>query len=192
MDRYMENNKVNISKVEEIIKIDKETGVILEESREVHTYQTEKEPKYVKLYTQDIGRLYGLPPSCNKLLVTLAHYMIPKSNMVLLYGPVKDTLCHDLHISRDTLNKAIDTLYKQGFLIRKSRACYIMDPEIFGFGSWSDIKKLRLMIEYNPDGTKSIKTEVTNSKEKMEFGRGIPMKRTPIVGELPLFEQDEV
>ena len=188
----MDSNKINITKIETSTTIDEESGVVLSQIREIKTTQSEKEPKYIKLYTQDIGRLYGLPPSCNSLLLTLANYMIHKSNMVLLYGPVKKKICQELGMAMNTLNDNIKKLKKQGFLISVERACYMLDPEIFGYGSWGDVKRLRLMIEYNPDGTKSIKTEITNSKEKIEFGRGYPVKKTPIVGELPLFDQDEV
>ena len=36
-----------------------------------------------------------------------------------------------------------------------------MDPHLFGRGSWKDVQKIRMVIEYNTDGTKSINTEVS-------------------------------
>ena len=39
---------------------------------------------------------------------------------------------------------------------------YLMDPNIFGRGSWSDIKDIRMVVEYNSDGTRNIKTEFQN------------------------------
>ena len=63
-------------------------------------------------------------------------------------------------MNKNTFNKAIDTLYKQGILIRQSRACYVLGPELFGSGSWADVKRVRLSIDYHADGTKSFKTQL--------------------------------
>jgi hypothetical protein len=37
-----------------------------------------------------------------------------------------------------------------------------MSPDLFGRGTWNDIKKIRMVIDYNSDGTKSINTELSN------------------------------
>lgn len=47
----------------------------------------------------------------------------------------------ELGMNINTFNKAIDDLYKAGMLIRLSRACYMVDPELYGSGSWQDVKK---------------------------------------------------
>lgn len=178
-----------INKIIETTEVNNDTGEYLGSTTEIQTYQVEKEPAYVKLYTQDIGRIYGLTQSSNTVLMTLAKYMTYGSNVIVLYGPVKKIICSELNMNINTFNKAIDTLYRQGFLIRKAKACYILDPTIFGTGSWRDVKKIRLSIEYNSDGTKTIKTELTKSTEVQEFGRGIPMTKKPRA--LTLFEEDE-
>lgn len=180
-----------ISKIIETTHINGDTGEYLGAETQIQTIQYEKEPAYIKLYTQDIGRLYGLSPSCNDVLMILAKYMTYGSNVIVLYGPIKRLIMQELGLtSINTLNKAIDTLYKQGFLIRKERACYVLDPTIFGSGSWKDVQKVRLSIEYKADGTKTIKTELTKEREVQEFGRGIPMKRNP--RQLELFEEEDL
>jgi hypothetical protein len=45
---------------------------------------------------------------------------------------------------------------------------YIMDPNLFGRGSWNDVKKIRMVIEYNADGTKSINTEISKQLRLFE------------------------
>lgn len=114
------------------------------------------------------------------MLMVLAKYMTYGSNIIVLYGPVKDVICNELGMNRNTFNMAIDSLYKQGFLIRKARACYVLDPTIFGSGSWRDVKKVRLSIEYRADGTKTIKTELNKEREIQVFGRDVPMKALPL------------
>ena len=94
-------------------------------------------------------------------------------------------------MNKNTFNMAIDQLYKQGFLIRKSRACYILDPNLFGTGSWANVKKVRLSIEYNPDGTKTIRTELAGANGTQTFGRGLPLPKDKDVQQLPFSEAQD-
>lgn len=165
----------NVTKVERTDSFDHQTGELLEQKTEIKSFLVEKEPEYVKLYTQDLGRLYGLKNSQNHVLMALANHMCFGTNLIVLYGPVKDVICRELQMNKNTFNMAIDQLYKQGFLIRKSRACYILDPNLFGTGSWANVKKVRLSVEYNPDGTKTIRTELDGPTGKETFGRALPM-----------------
>lgn len=159
----MEDNKPlhkTVQKVETIDHVDGDTGECLGTDIRIQTFQHEVEPPYVKLYTQDIGRLYGLTESTQNVLMALAKHMVYRTNVIVLYGPIKTLLMQELKMNKNTFNKAIDTLYKQGILIRQSRACYILDPELFGSGSWADVKRVRLSIDYHADGTKSFKTQL--------------------------------
>ena len=161
--RYMEDNKPlhkTVSRVETVDHVDGDTGECLGTDIRVQTFQHELEPPYVKLYTQDIGRLYGLTESTQTVLMALAKHMVYRTNVIVLYGPIKTILMQELNMNKNTFNKAIDTLYKQGILIRQSRACYVLDPELFGSGSWADVKRVRLSIDYHPDGSKSFKTQL--------------------------------
>jgi len=120
----------------------------------------EKEPPYVKLYLEDIGRLNGLTNSEQKLVNELVFNM-GFNNVVPSYKPVKEMIANKLGMSYNTVDKGIKTLYKKGILIRKARGFYIMDPQLFGRGSWNDVKKIRMIVDYNKDGTKTINTEVS-------------------------------
>lgn len=165
-------NKKHINQVTTTDYVDGQTGELVGQGIEVKSLAVETEPKFVKLYTQDIGRLYGLTDSSNKVLMVLAKYMTYKSNVVVLYGPIKTMMMQELGMNRNTFNKAIDTLYKSGFLIRKARACYVLDPCIFGSGSWADVKAVRLSIEYKQDGSKQIKTDLVRENHVERIGRG--------------------
>lgn len=152
----MKDKKAYVREVREI-KI--EGG---ETIRQVATEVTmfEKEPPYVKLYLEDIGRLNGLSKSEQKLVNALVFNM-GFNNVVPSYKPVKEMIAEKIGVSYNTVDKGIKTLFKKGILVRKARGFYIMDPQLFGRGSWNDVKKIRMIVDYNANGTKTINTEVS-------------------------------
>lgn len=134
-------------------------GVIVEQKR-LEISQFEKEPSYVKLYLQDIGRLSGLNNSEQKLINELVFNM-GFNNIVPAYKPVKQMIALKTGMKYNTIDKALKELCVKGILIRKARGFYIMDPNLFGRGSWKDISNIRLTVVYNENGTKSINTEIS-------------------------------
>ena len=80
----------------------------------------EKEPPYVKVYMQDIGRLNGLDPSEQKLINELVFNM-GYNNVVPSYKPVKEMMAERIGVSLSTVNNCIQSLYKKGVLIRQAR-----------------------------------------------------------------------
>lgn len=165
--------------------IDAVTGEIVssEKTTKHVTYEREKEPDYIKLYTDDIGRLFELPSSASDVLSAIASHMAYNTNIIVLYGPIKKIIMSELNMNSNTFNKAVDNLYRAGMLIRISRACYMVDPELYGKGSWQDVRRVRLSIEYNPDGTKSVKTELVKQMEDQkqlaieEFNKRVQAKK---------------
>lgn len=138
--------------------IDHETGEIIK-TDDLKSYAVESEPNYVKMYIEDIGKLKDVPPASNDVLGVLVRNM-SYGNMVVMIKPIKDKIKEETGLSLNTINKSIQNLYKAGILIRQSRSVYIVDPTLFAKGKWEDIKKLRLVIEYNNDGTKSINSNM--------------------------------
>ena len=152
--------------VREVTELVNETGEITKTvTQEVSMF--EKEPPYVKLYLQDIGRLNGLNNSEQKLVNELVFNM-GFNNIVPSYKPVKEMIADKLGMKYNTLDKSIKELHRKGILIRKARGLYIMDPNIFGRGSWRDVKRIRMVIDYNEDGTKSINSEVSSQLRLFE------------------------
>ena len=143
----------------EHVHTDHDTGEVTKtHSQNVSAF--EKEPPYVKLYLQDIGQLNGLTPTEQDLVHELVFNM-GYNNVVPSYKPIKESIAEKLGVSLSAINKGIQSLYEKGILIRKARGFYIMDPNLFGRGSWQDISKIKMTIEYNQDGTKSISTSVS-------------------------------
>jgi hypothetical protein len=129
------------------VTIDESTGEILKTENTKVSF-ADREPDFVKFYVSDINRMKGLPPSTDKVLLEIIGQM-GYSNIFAAYAPMKRVLCRNLNISIETLNKSIDQLYKKGILIRIERGVYLVDPNLFARGKWEDIKKLRLVIEYD-------------------------------------------
>lgn len=150
--------KLHIREVHET-EVDHSTGeIVTTKSTEVSAF--EKEPPYVKIYLEDIGNLNGLNNSEKKVMYEMICSMGYK-NIVPAYKPVKQMMADKLGMPYNTLDKSIKEMVKKGILIRKARGLYIMDPSLFGRGSWNDIKNIRMIVDYNPDGTKTINTSLS-------------------------------
>jgi Firmicute plasmid replication protein (RepL) len=158
MENKKDYKKIVHEKVEQVTDI--LTGEIIRQKTYTKSI-VEREPDFVKLYLKDVIRLKELPKNTENVLNLLLKSMSYK-NIIPAYAPIKRMICNELNMQMNTLNKSIDNLYKAGLLIRVERGIYMADPNLFGKGEWKDIQALRLVIDYNKDGTKQI------SGEKME------------------------
>jgi hypothetical protein len=157
----MEKKKIHLQEVN-VITTDFDNGEVLKETK-TQVSMFESEPPYVKLYISDIVKLNGLPSYANDVLLHLVKNM-GYNNIVPMYKPIKLMICNELGMKLNTMNKAIQELYEKNILIRAHRGLYMLDPLIFGRGSWKEIKDIRMTIDYNSDGkrviTSSINTEI--------------------------------
>lgn len=145
--------------VREVTEVNDRDGDVIS-NRKVEMSMFETEPPYVKVYLNDIANLTGLNASEHSLIHELI-YNMGYNNIVPAYKPVKEIMANKLGMKYNTLEKALKQLHKKGILIRKTRGLYIMDPNLFGRGSWKHVKKIRMTIDYAEDGTKKINTDVS-------------------------------
>jgi hypothetical protein len=138
--------KVLFSKTDSYIDV--QTGELIKETKYEEAL-VQKEPKYVKIYFEDIARINDLPPAAGKLLNLLVQSM-GYNNMVPLMLPFKQMICNQLDIKINTLEKMTKTLVEKGILYKFARSLYILDPHLFAKGKWEDISQLRLIIDYDP------------------------------------------
>lgn len=150
-----------VVRTNETYSVDESTGEILSHEKTTESQSFEKEPSYIKIYVDDIARLKEVPKGMTRILLTLVKAM-SYGNIIPTYKPIKEHICNDLGISINYLNKAIDTFYKKGIILRVARGMYMADPELFGRGKWKDIKDLRLLIEYTPDGRKKLTSSLSD------------------------------
>jgi hypothetical protein len=146
-----------VSKTEESHLVS-EDGEILK-SLKTSTYAVESEPAYIKLYIQDIGILNKITGKSNEVLLEFIRHM-GYNNVIPTYKPIKQMIAKKLNISLHTVDKAVKMLKKNGLFIPFARGMYIADPNLFAKGKWSDIKNLRLVIQYDSDGTKRLKSNL--------------------------------
>lgn len=150
--------KKKIMKEEVVEKVDYDTGEITME-RNITTFSVEKEPEYVKLYIDDISRLKGIPEAENDVLHQLVANM-SYNNIICTIKPLKMMMAQNIKKKDGTpqslsfIDKACSNLAKHGVIHRVARGVYMVDPELFAKGKWQDIKKLRLMVEYDPSSGK--------------------------------------
>jgi hypothetical protein len=146
-----------VSKTEESHLISDDGEVV--KSLKTTTYAVEAEPAYIKLYIQDIGVLNNITGKSNEVLLEFIRHM-GYNNVIPAYKPIKQMIAKKLNISLHTVDKAVKMLKKNGLFIPFARGMYIADPNLFAKGKWSDIKNLRLVINYEPDGTKKLKSNL--------------------------------
>lgn len=146
-----------VSKTEESHLISNDGEVV--KSLKTTTYAVEAEPAYIKLYIQDIGVLNNITGKSNEVLLEFIRHM-GYNNVIPAYKPIKQMIAKKLNISLHTVDKAVKMLKKNGLFIPFARGMYIADPNLFAKGKWSDIKNLRLVINYEADGTKKLKSNL--------------------------------
>lgn len=149
----------------------KETRVITEDGEVISKLEStdmvvEKEPDYIKLYLQDLTYLKELPKSFGSVLFSIAKRM-NYENEVILIKAIKDEIAKENNMTPKSLDNAIARLKKESILINKARGIYIINPYYLAKGYWKDIKKLRMEIEYTPNG-KTIKVLNENNQTNLK------------------------
>ncbi|MDV7390848.1 replication/maintenance protein RepL, partial [Arthrospira platensis SPKY1] len=137
--------------------IDENTGELLS-SKKVTKVMLPQEPAFVKLYLQDVMKIMNLTSSCKDVLFAFLPTM-GYNNVIAAQKYVKEMICEQLGIKMNTLNKAIDTMSKEGVLVRKGRGIYVVNPQIIAKGKWEDIQEIRLQVTYDQDGNRTISHE---------------------------------
>ena len=135
------------------------------------------EPDYVKLYLQDILYLKNLQTNQSALLYELLTYL-NYNNEIMLNSVAKQRIADKLGTTRQVVDNNLGKYVKANILERIGRGTFRANPYLFGKGSWKDISELRsknihLAINYNPNGSRDVKVEITNKdNEDNENGQG--------------------
>lgn len=123
------------------------------------TYAVDVEPPYVKVYFQDICYLSETPRRYAVLLWALIKRMSYAGDQrpmsVVINKGVKEDICKEINWKNATsVDNGLQTLIKSGLIRRTDRGIYQFNPYIFGRGSWNDIVKLQLAVDYDEEGRK--------------------------------------
>ncbi len=159
----MEN--VRITKVNTKIVTDSRSGEIMETEQST-TSVLPREPDFVKMYVNDIGKMFDLTKSDDKVLFCITKHMT-FSNLVYLVMPVKKMIMAELKMPLNTLNDSIRNLSDSGIMQRQAHGVYLINPNLFAKGKWEDIVKIRMAIEYSSSGKKITSIEVEKKHIEM-------------------------
>lgn len=116
-------------------------GLILTSSKE-EIIKHPVEPPYIKLYIDDIVYLSGLKGHLSGLVYELAQRMDYKGIVALTTRWKKET-AETLNIKVQTLNNYIQDIKKKGIMRPIGRSEFMMNPNLFAKGSWTNIRELR-------------------------------------------------
>jgi hypothetical protein len=154
--------------------VDDSTGEILHQQTNVIELQKmPKEPDYIKLYVEDIGKLHGVTPMAREVLLYVAASMgydgvasltrRRRASIALTVGAK----------SVQVVNNCLSECVKAGLLRLIERGEYEPNPALFGRGSWAEIRERRerfvASFVYGPEGRQALEARRLTPDEALHF-----------------------
>lgn len=184
------------------IKQSCETMVFDEKTGQMVTKRANKvlnwgdEPRYIKLYLEDVMYLSDMPKQYAGLTMALlkrVSYAGDEDGMcVTLIPRIKKVICKELGWKNEkSLNNALSKLVEGKILFRIDRGLYRFNPYLFGKGDWQDIGRLRMEIGYDAIKGRTFQTVISYNEEKNGQMTMLPVEEPP-EGEPPKEEGEDV
>lgn len=141
---------------EESAIINEETGEVTSTAKhKTQHIRYSKEPSYVKLYLDHLGRFKGVQLSLNPILAellkstTFANPDAPDGGMLLfLNKPLKEIIAQNCGVSLGRVDQAVTEFVKKGYMRRIKLGMYQFNAYFFGKGEWKDIENIRATFDY--------------------------------------------
>lgn len=146
-------------------------GKIIKEST-MRTFTVESEPEYVKLYVKHVLFLKDMSAGLNAILMVLLS-LASYGNLVVINRGVKKAIAQATGLKEPTINKALIDLTKGEILFRQDRGIYLLNPYIFGKGSWRDNQRLRIEADYTEEEGQTWKTVIEKKRTAIEKAKDI-------------------
>ena len=122
--------------------------------------RTESEPPYVKMYLERLGDLKKLNGKECSIMREILYMMSYKTNTLYIINHTRKIIADNCDTTDGVVKKSLTKFIKQGIMTRISTGTYSVNPNYFGKGSWNDIKKLRLTLEFSEDGETMVLEEI--------------------------------
>ena len=74
------------------------------------------------------------------------------AGQIFVTQTTRDILCRQLKIADRTLRKAIEQFVAKGLLVKYDANTFVANPNLFARGKWTDIKRIRMLVEYSKEG----------------------------------------
>jgi len=130
--------------------IDGKTGEVMFDEHSQTTVIINEEPDYVKLYVNTILTFKSLPVALNPILLELLRLMsYAEEGQIITYNDYwRKQIADKTQKKPNTIDKALGDLTNSGIFKRIARGTYQVNPNIFGKGSWDNIKELRAKFDF--------------------------------------------
>ena len=100
------------------------------------------EPSYVKLYIQDIMLFCGLKSRSADIVFMLLR-RLDFDGIITLTRRWKENASRELGIKPQTFDNYLQEIKKKNIIKPIGRSEFMMNPNLFAKGSWSDIRRMR-------------------------------------------------
>lgn len=119
-------------------------GTVLSTTKYKRT-RRKTEPDFIKLYIADVARLFGCQP---RVLSALAKRMEYQSNIVALTPRIREIVSRECGFKNTrSLKNALSKLTSNGLIKKIGQNEYMIDPKVFGRGTWEKIEHAREVYE---------------------------------------------
>jgi hypothetical protein len=110
----------------------------------------ETEPRFVKLYVEQLCAIKGLSPTQYKMTLFFLSKM-DSNNEVLYRTRHRDIFCHEHGITAGTFNNNIKPLIDSGIIKRIGNSEFLFNPRYASKTNWANVQKIRWVIEFDED-----------------------------------------
>lgn len=167
------HKKVYYEHSEESIVADESTGEVVSHSQKrVTSAKLPDEPPFVKLYLDCLCKFKDMQISFNPILIEFlkkASYADADSDnggqVIYMNKMLKENIAKKCNVSLKRVEQAITEFVKKGIMRRIGVGTYQFNPNLFGFGRWSDIYNIRAVFDFGTG--QAVAQIVKNEEEKM-------------------------
>ena len=117
------------------------TGEVVAEETDV-TFYIDAETTYVKMYAT-AACVLGEVPIAERETLRLIAMRLDYDGKVFISKSIQTELCDALHVTPKTLSNRIAYLLKRGMLHRVRYKEYLVNPDYYARGDWTNVKKLK-------------------------------------------------
>lgn len=147
-----------------------EVGEIIETEKE-QIINFQKTDDFVMTFTKDLGYLKNLSKGEIVLFFGLLQ-IVNNNNEIILNAGIKKRMSENFDIKLESINVLLSQLVKKNMILKTDEmGVYLLNVFLFGKGKWTDIKKMRMLIEWDfkeKKKTVMIEKEYLNDDEILE------------------------
>jgi len=161
-----------IIQIAEKITVNHDTGEVKEEERS-RIINLPSEPPFVKMYLEDISKLFDVPAGPRVVLYQLVRKM-DYDGYISLTSAARKRIAESCELTVGSFNNYLTDLCKVNILKNIGRGEYEVNPHLFAKGEWKDISRRRqsfqLSITYDETGRRVVTGKfLKNESEQLDL-----------------------